>query len=91
MPTGNSMSLPAGGRPEDRAGRRQQEAGEGRPCGGKAGRKRRHFLRPQAPEEAGAQLSELHKNERQTVLARSWWAPEKGLGWRGGRTWPPSG
>lgn len=29
--------------------------------GGKAGRKRRHFLRPQAPEEAGAQLSELHK------------------------------
>lgn len=91
MPTGNSMSLPAGGRPEDRAGRRQQEAGEGRSgAGGKAGRKRRHFLRPQAPEEAGAQLSELQKNERRTALARSWWAPKKGLGWKEGRTRPPS-
>lgn len=36
--------------------------------GDKEGRKRRHFLRPQAPEEASVQLSQLYKNEWLTAL-----------------------
>lgn len=45
-------------------GRRQGRAG----MGSKAGRKRRHFLRPQAPEEASVQLSQLYKYEWPTTL-----------------------
>lgn len=56
--------------------------------GGKAGRKRRHFLRPQAPEEeeARTQLSELHKNEWQDSHGRLM----GGVGVMGERTQLPS-